>query len=804
MNDLSVNTGAECFHCGDRIGPGALVLGELDGRTRAFCCHGCRLVAETIEGAGLNNFYRQRAAPAPKPDAEDLAAYSATYDHPAVENRYVRDLEGDDKEVFLLLQGVNCAACVWLIEQYVARLPGVRSADVNYTTRQARVRWDGKALRLGRLLAHIAGLGYRPVPTLPGAERELLEAEKKGLLRRLGVAAALGMQVMILAVALYTGQWWGIEPQFAAFFRWTSLVLTLPVLVYAGQPFFVGAARDLRLWRLTMDVPISLGLGAAFAASVWATVTGGDVYFDTVVMFVFFLLVARYVELVARTRASDAVHSGQALIPDRAYRVQAGGGGAPVPVVTLEPGDTILVRSGEVVPADGVIIQGSSSLDESLLTGESTPVTRETGSRVVAGSMNLEQPLTVRVTATGANTVVSGIRRLLNEAQFAKPMMMRQVDRVARWFVGGVLIVAVAVAAVWLSVDPDRALAATIAVLIVSCPCALALATPAVTAAAVGAALKRGVLVVNSRAFETLTRTTRYFFDKTGTLTRGRFDLVSVDQRADLSARECLRIAAALEQYAHHPLAAAFAERVDSRLPTVDAPEVVTGRGVSGTIDGHRYAIGKPEFANPGGTVPGAGNPDDGGTVVVLARESEPVAVFGFRDRPRPGAREILEDLKRRGNDVHMLTGDRRAVAEHIGRLLGIAAIHAGLTPQQKLARVQHANRAGEVTVMVGDGVNDAPVIGGAHVSLALGNQVDLASTAADIVVLNQDLGAIEYLLGLSTRVVRIMRQNFAWAISYNAIAIPAAALSMVPPWLAAIGMSASSLVVVLNALRAR
>ncbi|MDH3638238.1 MAG: cation-translocating P-type ATPase, partial [Gammaproteobacteria bacterium] len=752
---------------------------------------------------------RQRTAPAPTPESDDKTAGSTVYDHPDLEKRYVRTLNDGDKEAILLLQGVNCAACVWLIEQFVGRLPGVRSVDMNYTTRQARIRWNGEHLGLSAILAQIESLGYRAMPTIPGAERALLDAERRRMLRRLGVAAALGMQVMVLAVALYTGEWWGIEPRFDGFFKSLSLFLTLPVLAYSGTPFFTAAWRDLRFRRLGMDIPISLGLTAAFGASVWATVNGGEVYFDSVVMFVFFLLVARYVELMARVRASDAVQSGGSLIPDRATRLEAGGSGvADVPAVSLKQGDRILVRPGEVVPADGDVVAGSSTVDESLLTGESCPVRRDVGAMVVAGAINLEQPLTVLVTATGEDTVVSGIRHLLKEAQFTKPMMIRQVDRVARWFVAGVLLVAAVVATGWWLVDPSQALAATIAVLIVSCPCALALATPAVTAAAVGAALKRGVLVVNSRAMETLTRTTRYFFDKTGTLTQGKFELATVDPLMELSAQECLAIGAALEQYAQHPLAAAFTDYTRNGVPQVDSPEVVTGRGIAGSIGGRPYVIGNREFVAERIGMPlsvldtGCVNP--GESVVFLARESDVLAAFTFRDSIRERAGDVLQTIKTNGNAIEMLTGDRSAVAAKVGRQLGISDIHADLAPDEKLALVQQANRNGDVTVMVGDGVNDAPVIGGAHVSIALGNHVDLTTTAADVVVLNRDLGGIEYLLDLSRRVVRIVRQNFVWAISYNIIAIPAAALSMVPPWLAAIGMSASSVVVVLNALRVR
>ena len=810
MNDLSVaaHADAECFHCGTVAGPAAVVLGDIAGQTRIFCCHGCKLVAQTIEGAGLQRFYRQRTAPAPRPDSGAHSVGGAVYDHPDLQKRYVRTVGGGDKEAIVLLQGTTCAACVWLIEQFVGQLPGVRSVDMNYTTRQARIRWSGARVRLGGILSQIESLGYRAIPTSPGVERALLDTERKRMLRRMGVAGALGMQVMVLAVALYTGEWWGIEPHFEKFFKSISLLLTLPVVGYAGQPFFAGAWRDLRLRRLGMDVPISLGLAAALAASVWATVSTGAVYFDSVVMFVFFLLVARYVELMARVRASDAMQAGDALIPARATRLEQGGSrGSEVPVVTLKPGDTILVRPGAVVPADGDVIKGESIVDESLLTGESCPVPRGPGAPVVGGSINLEQPLTVRITATGEDTVVSGIRRLLNEAQFTKPMMIRQVDRVARWFVAGVLLVAAAVAVGWWVVDPGRALPATIAVLIVSCPCALALATPAVTVAAVGAALKRGVLVVNSRALETLTRSTRYFFDKTGTLTHGQFELAAVRPFAELSADDCLRIGAALEQYAQHPVSAAFARCMRDDLPPVDGPQVVTGRGITGSINGRWYAIGKREYVSEcmGGPVSMLDTESrPGESTVFLTRETQVVAAFTSQDRIREHAGDVLNTIRKQGNAIEMLTGDRRAVAEQVGRELGIAEIRADLAPRDKLEVVRAANRDGDVTVMVGDGVNDAPVIGGAHVSIALGNHVDLTTTAADIVILNRDVSGIEYLLALSRRVVRIVRQNFAWAIAYNMIAIPAAALSLVPPWLAAIGMSASSVVVVLNALRVR
>ncbi len=800
---------ATCFHCGLPVPAGVAFSVTIDGAPRPMCCRGCEAVARAIVDGGLTDYYRHRTASAPT-GREPVPAFlreAAVYDHPAVQKSFVR-AEGEHvREAALILEGITCAACVWLNERHLAALPGVVSVHVNYATHRMRVRWDERRLKLSDILAAVTRIGYLAHPYDPGRSQQLLEQERKTMLRRLGLAGVMAAQVMVLAEALYLGSDTGAESEFAGFFYWVSLLLTLPVLAYSATPFFRGAWNDLKHFRAGMDVPVVLGILGAFVASLWTTVTReGIVYYDSVTMFVFFLLGGRYFELRARTRAAEAAESLVRAVPATATRL-VNSGEEIVAVAELGPGDTVLVRPGETIPADGTVVTGRSSVDESLLTGESLPLAKDVGARVVGGSINVESPLTVRLTQVGSDTVLAAILRLLDRAQTEKPRLALLADRAAAWFAGAVLVVAALTALYWWQRDPSLWLPITVAVLVITCPCALSLATPTALTAATGALTRAGLLVTRGHALETLARATHFVFDKTGTLTEGKLRLLETRALSARTADECLRLAGALERHSEHPVARALRAAATGPLPGATDVSNTPGAGLQGVISNETYYIGTPAFVRKraGATVNEnllASLRAAGGTVVILANREMPLAAFVLGDTLRPEARALVDTLKARGKQVLLLTGDHEQAARRVSAELGIDEVAWGLSPADKLARVSALQERGAVVAMTGDGVNDAPVLARASVSIAIGGAADVAAASADMILLAPRLDALRTGLDTAGRTLAIVRQNLGWAIAYNFIAVPAAVLGYVTPWLAALGMSASSLLVVANSLR--
>ena len=812
---------ADCYHCGLPIPAGANFPVEIERARREMCCAGCQAVAQAIVDNGLADYYRHRDAmpESPREALPQIVADFALFDHPDVQKNFVRRAEGPagehEQEAALILEGITCAACVWLNESHVRRQPGVTSIDINYTTRRARVRWDERVTKLSAILEAIAAIGYRAHPYDVGRSEQLAQKERKAALWRLFVAGFGMMQVMMYAIPVYLADG-DMTPDIEQLMRWASLILTVPVIGYSAAPFFVSAWRDLRLHRVGMDVPVALGVGAAFAASVWATlIAAGEVYFDSVTMFVFFLLSGRYLEMMARQKAARSVETLARAIPAFATRLAGWPGSAEgehVAVAELRVGDAVQIRPGETVPADGFVLEGASAADESLLTGESRPVPKAAGDALIGGSVNTASPLVMRVERVGEATRVAAIQRLMERAAAEKPRLVEMADRVAGRFIVALLVLAVATALGWWLIDPSRALWVFVAVLVVSCPCALSLATPAALTVATGALAARGVLVTRGHAIEALARADRFIFDKTGTLTLGRMALVEVMPIRDDAAR-ALALAAALERGSEHPIARALAAGVAgaegagaNAAIAVDGLRATTGAGVEGTIDGRVWRLGRPAFV---GATHGKALPADietkvgaGDTVIALGNEEGWQAFFRLSDGLRPEAAGMAARLAAAGIKLSIFSGDLPAAAVRVGAALGIADARGGLSPEDKHAALRALQEAGETVAMVGDGVNDAPVLAQAQVSIAMGGGADLARANADVVLLGNDLQALPEGLALARRTVRIVRQNLVWAFAYNFLAIPLAMAGWVTPWMAGIGMSASSLLVVLNALR--
>ncbi|MBK9117178.1 MAG: heavy metal translocating P-type ATPase [Betaproteobacteria bacterium] len=804
-----VGAAANCYHCGAPNPQPARWMAVVAGAERAFCCAGCQAVAQTLHAAGLDNLYAGRTSVAARPESEaddDWARWGAA----AESGGLVRALPDGRREASLLLEGMTCGACVPLVESWVGRQPGVAAACVNYATRRALVTWDPRQTQLAAVLRAIAAVGYRAFPYDPARREALARRERRALLTRMAVALLAMMQVMMFAIPVYLADD-GVAPEHRKLLEWASFVLTLPALFYSAAPFFTGAWRDVTHRRLGMDVPVVLGLSAAFAASAWSTFAGaGPVYYDSVTMFVALLLVARYVELAARQKAGDAIESIARQRPDTAERLArwpGGGDGETVPAATLSPGDVVLVRPGALVPADGAVLDGRSHVEEAMLTGESAPRPRAPGDALWAGAVNRDNALVMRVDAAGEDTRLAAILRLAERAAATRPAVVKSADRIAAVFVAALLALAAATAAFWWLHEPSRAFAVTFAVLAVSCPCALALATPAALAAAAGALARRGVVLARSDALEALAGVTHMVLDKTGTLTEGRIRLAGC-ATADGRARvDVIALAAAVEARSEHPLARALVAAAAGG-PRVDAEDIrqASGEGVSARVAGIEVRVGRPAFvAALAGAMPAAladfarGRPD---TLVGLNNTHGWHAVFAFADTLRPGARALVAQLHALRVTPLVLSGDRPESVAAVATALGIADARGALLPEDKRAAIAALQARGARVAMAGDGINDAPALAQSQVSLALGSGAPLAQWTADLVLLSDRIELVAEALVAARRTFAVIRENLAWAIVYNGLAIPAAAFGFVTPLLAAAGMSGSSLAVVANALR--
>jgi P-type Cu2+ transporter len=791
-----------CFHCGEPVPAGTRYSILYQGANRPACCLGCQAVGQTIIDSGNADYYRMRTdLPKTAEAALEELKNLKLYDLPEVQTSFVKS-EGDVREANLILEGIVCAACIWLNERHLHQLPGVLAADINFSTHRARVRWDESRIRLSDILKSIQDIGYLAYPFDTGRQEELFRKERETAIRRLAIAGLGMMQVMMYAVPAYMATEGTMTRDIEALMRFASLILTTPVVFYSAWPFFQGAWRDLKLKRAGMDVPVALGVGAAYLASIYGTFIGSaEVYFDAVTMFVFFLLTGRFLEMSARKRSAEAAESLIKLIPAAAMRLPgypAARSEEMVAAVKLVAGDHVLIGPGESFPADGRVVEGASSVDESLLTGESLPVVKHVASHVIGGTINLESPLVVKVEKVGADTVLSGIVRLLDRALAEKPRLAQLADRVAAWFVFVLLMVAASVAGIWYLVDASRAFWITVSVLVVSCPCALALATPTALTAALGRLTRLGLLSTRGHALETLAHATDFVFDKTGTLTSGQFSLLDIEVvRGDRA--QALGLAQALEQGATHPLAASLREAEGGNALSAEQLVYLPGSGVTGQVDGRTYRLGAPEFV---GETPPLHRFPAGASLVGLADDQGMLAWFALGDSLRPQAHRLIGELQELGVRVHLYSGDRNDNVLALAKTLGIADAQGGMLPQDKLEAVRKLQQSGAVVAMTGDGVNDAPVLAQAQVSIAVDQGAEAAQAAADMVLLSSEIGRLADGVRLARKTQIVIRQNLAWSVAYNIVAIPAAAMGYVTPWMAGIGMSLSSLLVVLNAMR--
>jgi len=796
---------AKCFHCKGPL-PAQPLPAEIDGKSVSVCSVECANTIGDIVKSGLGDFYKDRESPGsdvakPRKPVE----HWETYERPAVMREFVRNGDNGKLIADLLVQGVHCAACTWLIENTLAKVAGVESIAVNPVTTRAELCWDPRRVRLADLLRKIEHLGYTPVPFTEQRAQLATEQEKHVAMRRLLVAGLGMMQVVSYAIAMYAGAFQGMDPDIQEFFRLISLVVATPIVLYSGAPFFAGAWRNLRSLHMGMDVPVALAIGAAWSASVWNTFAGsGEVFFDSATMFVFFLSGTRYLEAAGRHRAFDLTHALAQYIPCTATRLTKAGR-EEVGVIELEPGDTVLIAQGMAFPADGKLLDASAQVDEAMLTGESVPVQRGKGDAVIAGTVNAGTAVRMCVDKIGTDTVIAQIGRLVTQAGHDKPQLAQLTDRIAAIFVTAVILTAAVTGLVWWQTDPSRAFEIVLTVLVVSCPCALALATPAALAVATSTLARNGFLIRRGDALQVLAKVQHFVFDKTGTLTDNALEIEKIFVRDDIPVDEARAIAASLEASSAHPIARAF-RGAENVYPATQV-HVIPGGGLQGRVATGLFRIGTLEFVTelaPGETSGDRdlrrSNPDQRN--VFLGGESGLIARFEIIEHLREGTAAALEALRSRGISVTIASGDQATAVNRLAERIGVADWHAGMLPEQKLALVRTLQAAGATVAAVGDGINDSPVLAGADVSIAMGSGTTVAQHSADCVWLGSQLSGLDSAVTMAKKAMQIVRQNLIWALCYNALAIPLAMSGAIVPWMAALGMSLSSLFVMLNALR--
>lgn len=793
-------TTLNCFHCGEPADGDPPITLELDGKQQYFCCQGCKAVCQTIRQEGLTGFYDFRTEPAvtPRELTRSELERLRELDHPLVQQSFVAPVKGGE-EAQLLIGGITCAACIWLLENHLKQQPGVLSFSVNHTTQRARLVWTKSEARLSDLLIAIHQLGYTARPYQADEAEQALKAEHRSMLIRLAVAGIGSFQSMMLAFPLYFELISDLSNEFIGFFRWISLLVATPVVLYSARPFFRNALRDITSRQFTMDLPVAIAIGIAYVASAWVTVFGGEeVYFESVCMFTFFLLLGRYVEVQARYRAGLTGNALAGFQPSVASLMRDGETDI-VPIHNIKPGDIIRVRPGETLPVDGEIVSGESTLNEAALTGEYLPETRRPGDTVHAGSVNGENPLNVRVVRAGAQTRLSGILRVLDRVQAEKPPVARLADRIAGKFIKQVLILAPIVWGGWWLAGADNAFDIALAVLVVTCPCALSLATPTAITAATVRLRKLGFLPTRGHTLESMKTIDTVVFDKTGTLTRGELSLTDTLTFGDSDIDTCRKIAAGLEKHSEHPIARVFHEE-----PSVTVTDVTNhlGGGLSGKLDGQNIYIGHKTFVASQTRAQPPETDQPPGMEIWLATDQQWLASFRLDDRVRDDAAEAVKALQQAGVQTILLSGDRSGHVQQVAQQLGIDRAIGEASPEQKLEVLDKLREQGHQVMMVGDGLNDLPSMAGAGLSVAMGTAADLTQLKADAVLLNGQLMQLLEAMKTSRQTRDIIRQNMAWALVYNLLALPLAAAGFVTPWLAAIGMSASSLIVVLNALR--
>ncbi|WP_022940496.1 heavy metal translocating P-type ATPase [Psychromonas hadalis] len=790
-----MNNSHDCFHCGEPNPSGTNFTVNIKDEDKQMCCPGCQAVAQTIVDSGLTSYYDHRSETAEKGSTlvPEQLNQLAHYDIEQIQEEFVKQ-DADFNEITLTVEGITCAACAWLIEKQLRQLVGLQFINVNTTLHRVVIRWQKDTLKLSRILTEIQKVGYKAYPFQVSQQEALYTQQAKAYLRRLGLAGLVTMQVMMFAIALYSDFFSGMEEEFIHYFRWVSFILATPVLLYSAQPFYINAWRNLRNRTLGMDIPVSIALLGAYCASAYATIMGtGEVYFEAISMFTFLLLLGRLLELRARRKASETSSNLLRLLPSMATLIEQDKASL-IPAKTLKVGQVILVKAGETIPIDGTILTGISHIEESMLTGEHLPVHKKKNSPVFAGTVNITSPLTIEVTKLPQNSLISDIIHLQDSAQLNKPRIEVVADLVSRYFVGALLITALCTYIGWYFIDPSQAFWITLSVLVATCPCALSLATPTALTCATAQLNKQGILIKQHHVLETLNKINHMVFDKTGTLTHGNFVLLNTSVYSDFSKQMCIDLASQLEKVSEHPISLAFHQQ---QKESVQLTDVINqpGQGLQASYHGKALKLGHAQFCKIDKTIKSKE------LVIYLTLADKLIATFELGDTLRESAKIIIQYCRDNNIKTTLLTGDISAKSEEVAEILKIDNVIKGITPEGKLQQLQTLQQSQHV-LMVGDGINDAPVLAGAHVSVALASGTDIAKNSADVILLGEDLNKLSILRDTAQKTTLIIKENLGWAIGYNLIIVPLAITGHVPPYIAVIGMSFSSLIVVSNSLR--
>jgi len=797
----------QCDHCRQEISRASAIIVEINGERKVFCCKGCLGVYELIHSNSLDAFYNQRCEwqPGPPPSVAklDAAAFSDTV-----------IVEGDTSRIDLMLSGIRCASCVWLVEKFLMKLDGILSARVNYATHKATIIWKGDIISLDTILNAIRSIGYLPHPSHGNSQSDVAAKEKQDLLLRFGTAGFFSMQLMLFIAALYAGFFEGMETHYRLPFQLISWALATPVLFYSGYPFLASAFRSLRRLTFNMDVLIALGSLSAYLYSIVMIVQGGEVFFDTSAMIITFILLGRFLEAGSRLKAGNAIAELAELQPHEALLVAESGETSMVPVAAVQRGEMIEIIPGDRIPLDGTVENGEAEVNEAMLTGESNPVLKTAGSEVFAGSFSMNGRLRIRVTGNAGNTLLARIIRTVEDAQARKAPIQSIADKAAGYFVPTIIILATATFLYWKFIAGSTTAGSTVialmnavSVLVIACPCALGLATPLAILIGTTTAGKRGILVKGGDIFETVSKTTTVVLDKTGTITTGKPSITDLHDY-DLTPL-FMQHAASLEAASEHPTGRAIAAAWQGERLTVTQFKATPGRGVAGIIDGTLWRAGSRAFMEESGVELQPKHEQhattleaEGKTIVMVACGKKLAGMIGMIDDLRPDALPLIAGLRKKGFALMILTGDNSGVATYIASKCGIKDVQAGLGPLEKAAVIRALKAKGECVMMIGDGINDAPALTEANIGVTLGHASAIALESASVAILNDDLTLINTLITSSSRCFSIIRQNLVWAFSYNLIALPLAVSGILHPIISALLMATSSLVVVGNSLR--
>ncbi|MEW6992273.1 heavy metal translocating P-type ATPase [Colwelliaceae bacterium 6441] len=794
-----------CFHCGETVPKGVSLFVDIDNKTQAMCCVGCEAVAQTIVDNQLTEYYRFRTEPAPKSDVliPEQLKRTSLLDDESLQDEFAFS-RGEYKETILTIEGISCAACAWLIEMQIAKLAGLISINVNATTQRATVKWQNTTLKLSEILIAIDKIGYKAMPFKASDVEEANQRHSKTFIKRLGISGILMMQVMMIAIGLYFGAFSDMSAHNLVYLRYISLLLTIPIVTYGAFPFYLGALNALKVKRLSMDVPVSIAIVLAFSASAWATINqNGEVYFESVSMFTFLLLIGKFLEFRARNRAAEVSANLLKLMPMTAIRLKNNKEEFVV-ARKLSPQDQVIIKPGETIPADGVIVSGASQLNEAMLSGEQAPVSKKVGEQVFAGTINGDGNLIVEVKHAGQHSFLSQLIRISEASQAHKPKLAQLSDKIAQYFVAVILLTAIGTALYWQQHLPEEAFWITLSVLVATCPCALSLATPTALTCATTRLNRSGIMVKSGHVMETIPAVDLFAFDKTGTLTSGDFtidQLVIIDKAYGKDT--VFALAAALESHSEHPIAKAFSCHRDFSYKT-NSIEILSGIGIQGMVNNQLIKIGKPAWIMTSISVNDQHNHNAktfSTAQCLLAIDDNLVAAFYLKDKIRPESATTIDQLHKFDLHTCMVSGDHQAGCEQVQNILTLENVYSELTATGKMNKISDLQQQYTVA-MIGDGINDTPVFGAAHVSMAMGCGTDIAKSGADVILLNNNLASILTLRKVAIKTRRIIWQNYSWAFGYNAIVLPLAVSGFITPYMAVIGMSLSSILVITNSLR--